>query len=96
MPEPKGVVEGAKSEHIVRFYGISTCVWCKKTRQFLEDNNIAFEFVYIDLLDGEDKEAVRAVVREWNPRESFPTVVIDDASCIVGFRPEEIKEALEI
>ena len=96
MPESKGVVEGVKSEHIVRFYGISTCIWCKKMRQFLEDNDIAFEFAYIDLLDGEDKEAVRAMVREWNPRESFPTVVIDDASCIVGFRPEEIKEALEL
>lgn len=96
MPEPKGIVKGEKSEHTVRFYGISTCVWCKKTRQFLEDNGIAFEFAYIDLLDGEEKEAARAVVREWNPRESFPTVVIDGDSCVVGFRPEEIKEALEL
>ncbi len=96
MAEAKGTVAGANSEHTVRFYGISTCVWCKKTRQFLEDNDIAFEFIYIDLLDGEEKEETRALVREWNPRESFPTVVIDEDSCVVGFRPEEIKGALEL
>jgi glutaredoxin-like protein NrdH len=96
MAEARGVVAGDKGEHKVRFYGISTCVWCKKTRQFLEENHVTFEFIYIDLLDGEEKEEIRAIVREWNPRESFPTVVIDDDECVVGFRPAEMKEALEL
>ena len=94
MAQSKGVVAGTNSEHEVRFYGISTCVWCKKTRQWLEDHDVAFEFTYIDLISGEEKDAVLAIVQEWNPRQSFPTIVIDGASCVVGFRPDEIKEAL--
>ena len=94
MPESQGVVTGTHNSHTVRFYGLSTCVWCKKTRQLLEDEGVSFEFAYVDLLTGEEKESVREIVRKWNPRESFPTIVIDDEQCVVGFRPDDIKGAL--
>ncbi|MBC7235999.1 MAG: glutaredoxin family protein [Chloroflexi bacterium] len=94
MTEVKGNVPGSRQEHTIRFYGLSTCVWCKKTRQFLEDHDVAFEFTYVDLLSGAERDEIRALVRRWNPRESFPTIVIDEEQCIVGYRPEELKEAL--
>jgi glutaredoxin-like protein NrdH len=33
-------------------------------------------------------------VRAWNPSCSFPTIVLDDKKCIVGYREDEIREAL--
>jgi len=96
MPEKRGKVAGTHNTHRVMFYGLSTCVWCTRTRKLLEDQAVAFEFVYVDLLEGEKKEAVKAKMREYNPKESFPTIVIDGDCCIAGYKPDEIKKALEL
>jgi glutaredoxin len=94
MTEQRGNVEGTHTEHQVKLYAISTCIWCRKTRQFLEDNDVAFDFIYVDLLEGDEKEAVKDEVRTWNPRTSFPTLVIDEEQCIVGYKVDDIKETL--
>jgi glutaredoxin-like protein NrdH len=80
----------------VMLYALSTCGWCKKTRQFLDDNDVEYDFVYVDLLKGEEKEEVLAKVRQWNPRASFPTVVVDDAECVVGFKEDRLRELLRL
>jgi glutaredoxin len=62
----------------VTLYALSTCGWCKKTRNFLDENHVEYDCVYVDLLQGEEKQAIMEEVRKWNPRSSFPTIVIDD------------------
>jgi glutaredoxin-like protein NrdH len=96
MPTAGGSVPGRRSEHHTVFYGISTCVWCKRTRRFLEDQGVAFDYIYVDLLSGQEREEVLSQVRRWNPRASFPTIVVDDSRRVIGYRPEEIKEVLEL
>ena len=78
----------------VKLYALSTCAWCKKTKKFLDDNGIEYDLTYVDLLEGEEKKQAIQEVREWNPRRSFPTVVIDEAKSVAGFKPELLKEAL--
>ncbi|MBN1956183.1 MAG: glutaredoxin family protein [Anaerolineae bacterium] len=95
MPQSRGRVSGSRNEHSITFYGLSTCVWCRRTRQLLEEQDVQFDFVYVDLLQGAAKEEAVEQVRRWNPAVSFPTVVIDEATCIVGYRPDEIEEALK-
>ncbi len=87
-------VPGSHNEHHVLFYALSTCIWCRRTRQFLESRDVAFEVVYVDLLQGAEREAAVEQVRRWNPSVSSPTLVIDGRRAIIGYRPEEIQEAL--
>ena len=94
MVAAQGTVSGRRDERRVNFYGISTCIWCRRTRQFLEDQEVAFEFAYVDLLQGEEKEQVMVQVRRWNPFTSFPTIVVDDAEVVVGYKPDELKKVL--
>jgi len=94
MPAEKGSVPGRHDKHHVVFYGLSTCVWCKRTRRFLEEQGVAFDYVYVDLLRGQEREDVVAQIRRWNPRVSFPTIVVDNSRCVIGYKPEQIKEAL--
>jgi glutaredoxin len=94
MSEKRGSIPGHHNEHHTVFYGLSTCVWCKRTRRFLEDQGIAFDYIYVDLLSGQEREEVLAKVRRWNPGASFPTLVVDNSRCVVGYKPEEIKEVL--
>jgi glutaredoxin-like protein NrdH len=94
MAEVRGHVAGPNDEHEVLFYGLSTCVWCKRTRQFLEEEGVRFDFVYVDLLKGEEREQVLREVRRFNPSTSFPTTVIDGVKVVVGLRKEALKEVL--
>ncbi len=96
MAEPRGSVTGVHQDHQVKFYGLSTCIWCRKTRQFLEDEQVAFDFIYVDLLEGDERDAVKDEIRAWNPRVSFPTTVIDEAECVIGFKADELKRVLEL
>jgi glutaredoxin-like protein NrdH len=94
MPDSRGSVSGPRAEHAVTFYGLSTCIWCRKTRNFLEEQGITFDFVYVDLIHGQELEEVKEQVRRWNPSVSFPTIVIDDEQSVVGFKPDKLKEVL--
>lgn len=80
----------------VKLYAISTCGWCRKTKRFLDENNIEYDCDDVDLLEGEEKERVREEVARHNPRKSYPTIVIDDEEVIVGFDADKLKEALGI
>ena len=86
-------VEGQNKGKLVLF-ALSTCGWCKKTRALIEDLDADYEYVYVDLLKGEEREEVVEMVKKWNPQLSFPTLVVNDDKTIVGFKEEEIKEAI--
>ena len=94
MTEPRGHITGTHQKHKVKLYALSTCIWCRKIRQFLESENVTFDFVYVDLLTGEEREAEKDALRAWNPRVSFPTVVIDEETCVIGSKIDRLKEAL--
>jgi glutaredoxin len=94
MAIARGSVAGSHDAKHVMFYGLSTCVWCKRTRKLLEENDVAFEFIYVDLLKGKERREAIDQVREWNQAGSFPTLVVNGERCVVGYKPDEIKEAL--
>ncbi len=79
----------------IRLYALSTCGWCAKTKQLLNDLGIAYSYVFVDLLSPKEMEEALEVVEKYNPSGSFPTLVIDGRKTIVGFREAEIREALK-
>ena len=85
---------GVLPEHQIVMYGLSTCVWCRKMREFLESERVVFEAVYVDKLEGAEQDAALVEVRRWNPAGSFPTLVIDDARSVNGYKPDEAREVL--
>ncbi|KYK20399.1 NrdH-redoxin [Thermoplasmatales archaeon SG8-52-2] len=92
-----------KIEHIkgenkgkVMLYALSTCGWCKKTKEFLNKLGVEYSYIFVDLVDDSERDKIIADVRKHNPRNSYPTIVINDNKCIVGYKEEEIKEALNL
>lgn len=80
-------------ENTIEFYGLSTCIHCKKALQYLEDCAIPCEPVFVDKLEGEERKAIIAKVKEHNPAVSFPTLVIN-GKVVVGFNKDKIDAAL--
>jgi len=77
----------------VKIYSLSTCSHCKATKKLLDECTIQFDFVDVDLLEGEERKAMIEEVKAVNARCSFPTIIIGDKT-IVGYKEKEIKEAL--
>ncbi len=78
----------------VFLYALSTCGWCAKTKQLLTDLGVGFSYVYVDLLAGDERDQMVREVERWNPQLSFPTLVVNETKVIVGFREDEIREAV--
>jgi len=89
-------ITGEKNQHKVVLYALSTCVWCKMTKQFLKDNNIEFEYVNVDLCEEDDKQKIRAEIQSKGGNLNYPTTIIDDKIVVTGFRKDQLKEALGI
>lgn len=90
-----------KIEHVngenkgkILLYALSTCVWCRKTKQFLEDLGVEYSYIFVDLLEEDDKDDIIKDVKKCNPRISFPTIIVNDEKCIIGFKEDEIRGAL--
>lgn len=80
----------------VKLYALSTCAWCRKTKRFLNVHNVVYEFVDVDLLSPAEREPVLEEVRRWNPRLSFPTVVVDEQEVVVGYDEARLREVLDL
>lgn len=77
-------------------YALSTCQWCHKTKNLLEELGVAFDYDFVDLLTGKDQEDALDIIEKWSPNGGFPTLVIDDKRAILGFREKEIREAFAV
>ena len=83
-----------KDKGKILLYALSTCVWCKKTKDFLNKLGVKYSYIFVDLLDEDDKDKVIDDIQKWNPSTSFPTIVINDRECVVGYKEDKIKEAI--
>jgi glutaredoxin-like protein NrdH len=86
-------VEGTDKDRIT-LYTLTTCIWCKKTKQFFQDLGIGYRYLDVDSLEGDERDAALEIVKKWNPDCSFPSIVIDETTCIVGFDEPKIRKAL--
>jgi glutaredoxin len=83
-----------KKKGKVMLYALSTCGWCKKTKALLNELGVEYDYTDVDLLKGEEQNATVREIRKFNPNCNFPTMVIDGKKCIVGFKEDDIREAL--
>jgi glutaredoxin-like protein NrdH len=81
-----------KNKGTVMLYALSTCGWCAKTKELLRELGIEFDYTFVDLLEGKEQDEAMDTVERFNPSGSFPTLVINDKKCIVGFKEQEIRE----
>lgn len=77
----------------VTLYALSTCMWCKKTRDLLSELGVSYDYVYVDLTSGAERAELIDELRRFNPALTFPTLVAN-GKVIVGYREKEIKSAV--
>jgi glutaredoxin len=76
-------------------YALSTCPYCKRTKRFLDQHKIAYDFKDVDLLDDDEQDRVLDEIEKMTGRRSFPVVIIG-SEIIVGHDEEKLKKALKL
>jgi glutaredoxin-like protein NrdH len=90
------VVKGKPAKHKIMLYGLSTCMWCEKAKELLDELGIDYSHLTVDLLDGADQDAAFEAVAKFNPNQSFPVIVLDDGKrVIIGYNETELRALAE-
>ncbi len=78
---------------LITLYALQTCGHCKEAKKLLQERQIPFRTVYVDMLVGEERNDTLRLLKRINPAISFPTLVAGEKS-IVGFKKTEIEAML--
>jgi glutaredoxin len=89
-------VPGKNNKNKVFLYALSTCAWCKMTKQYLKDNDVEFEYVDVDLCSEKELDKVKKDILSKGGSLSYPVIIVNDRILINGFRKDKIKETLGI
>lgn len=75
----------------IKVFALSTCPYCHQTRRFLADNNVEFDVVEVDKLDGQERSDTIEEVKRLSGGTSFPVVVAGE-EVVVGFDKNRISK----
>lgn len=79
---------------MVKVYSLSTCPWCKKVKKFLDEKDVEYEVVDVDLAQGDEQKQALEEVEKLTGKRAFPVTVIND-EVISGYKEDKIEEALK-
>ncbi len=89
--------EGTRSDHTIMVYALSTCGFCKRALAFLEANHFAYQYLYVDLIPIDVKNAIKQELKErFKENVAFPFAVIDDKQYLIGFIEADWKSTLQV
>ena len=74
-------------------YALTTCPWCRKTKQWFDDSKIPYEWLDVDSLQGDEADDAAAKAHELSGGRRFPVTVIN-GEVVVGFNPNRFLELL--
>jgi glutaredoxin len=92
MPVTK--IEGTRKDHKVFIYTLSTCGWCKRTKEMLKEAEVEYEYLDVDTLKAEERQKAIEDLRRRKAPIGFPVIIVDDSKIITGYDPAKIKEAI--
>lgn len=79
----------------VFLYALSTCFHCKRTKSWLQQKGVKYDFVDVDLAEGEERTRLINEVKELTGSTQFP-VVKKGNEVVVGFNEEKLKKLLGV
>jgi glutaredoxin-like protein NrdH len=83
-----------KRKKRVQLYTLSTCVWCKRAKRFLNEMGVEYDFVDVDLLPPGEERRIREELDDLNPDGGFPVMIVDNKEVIRGYDEDQFREAL--
>lgn len=90
-------VDGARKEHDIIVYALSTCGFCKRSLAFLDANGFSYRYIYMDRIPLETKTEVKRILKErYGTDVAFPFATVDGKDHLVGFIEPDWKRTLGV
>ena len=88
-------VEGSKKNRDITLLTLSTCMWCKKCKAWLNERDIQYRYVDVDKINFEEKTKILEYLREkYQSRISYPFMICDN-EYVVGYNPGKYEELMK-
>lgn len=78
----------------ITLYSSYSCEQCAMAKDFFEQRNIPFEYVIVDVLSGQERNDVMAILNKAAMFPTLPTIAIGE-KLVVGFNQEEVEGLLK-
>lgn len=90
------IQEGEKRQKKITLLGLTTCSFCKRAKEFLDDHKLCYDYLFLDKIDPELKKKMKdEFSREYGKRLSYPTLILENGELLTGFiRPAWEQELL--
>jgi glutaredoxin-like protein NrdH len=87
-------VEGKKTAKDILLFSLSTCMWCEKAMELLDELGVAYDHVTVDLLDKEeDQQEIYDLIGKFSDNIGFPVLIVGGGEkAIIGFNETEIRD----
>ena len=88
-------VDGANgTEEDILVFALSTCMWCKKCKRFLNEEGMKYRYIDVDKIDPGDKMKLLEHLRTtYEDRISYPFFTCKSGH-VVGYDPKQYKKLL--
>jgi glutaredoxin len=87
------IATGPLDKTPITVFSLQTCTHCKAVKKILQQQQLPFRIIYVDMLIGEERNKVMRQLKSLNPACSFPTLVIGGKT-LVGFKKEKFLQML--
>ncbi len=88
-------VEGSNKNRDITILTLSTCMWCKKCKAWLNDRDVQYKYVDVDQINFEEKSKIMDYLREnYQSRISYPFMICD-GEVVVGYNPDKYEEFMK-
>jgi glutaredoxin len=85
--------DGKKPVKDILLFSLSTCMWCHKTIDLLDELGVEYNNVVVDLLDKEDDQnEVYKEIEKFSDSAGFPVLIVGGEKAIIGFNEADIRD----
>lgn len=87
-------VLGINENYRIILYGADWCPDCRKSKAFLKDNNVNYQYIDIDV--DTNAWAIPIITKINNGKRKIPTIIINNELVLVEPENEELRQALQL
>lgn len=82
-------VDGSESQMVEIFvFALSTCMWCKLGKEWLNERGYGYSYLDIDKLPVKEKNKLKKdIENQFGVRPRFPFFVINKSQYVSGYEP---------
>lgn len=96
IPDAVVFVKGSRNDHEIWLVTLSTCMWCKRGKEWLKENGYSYSYLDIDKIPLKEKNELKDNLKAtFGVRPRFPFIVVDKIRWDSGYNPDIWEEMLQ-